>query len=163
MAVENVRTMKKYIIKGKKKLKGEITLSGSKNVVLKACVAACLTQDEVEISNIPLISDFYTMIELVKNVGGKVNIDGHKVKIRLSSIKNHKIPLEIGAKIRTSSMFLSPLLARDKKAVIPNPGGCRIGARPIDRHIRGLENMGVKIEYSSSDGYFHAGTNRLSG
>lgn len=155
--------MKKYIINGKKKLKGEIILSGSKNVVLKTLVAACLTLDEVEISNVPLISDFYTMVELIKTIGGTVKISGHRIKVRLHEIKSDRIPLEIGAKTRASSMFLSPLLARKKRAIIPNPGGCRIGARPIDRHIAGLKRMGVKVNYNSNDGYFYFSCNQLTG
>jgi len=155
--------MEKYIINGSKKLKGDLKVSGSKNVVLKALVAACLTKDEVELLNIPLISDFYLMADLVRQIGGKVDVLDHKVKIKLGKIKSTKIPLEIGAKTRTSSMFLAPLLAREKEAIIPNPGGCRIGARPIDRHIHGLEKMGAKIKYDSQDGYFHAKTEDLKG
>lgn len=155
--------MKKYIIKGGNELAGEITVSGTKNVVLKALIAACLTRDEVEIKNVPLISDFFAMLDLVKEIGGKVTLLDHSVKIKVEEIKTVKLPLEIGAKIRTSSMFLSPLLARSKEALIPNPGGCRIGARPIDRHIEGLEKMGAKISYMSQDGYFHAKTEGLKG
>ncbi|OGH12166.1 MAG: UDP-N-acetylglucosamine 1-carboxyvinyltransferase [Candidatus Levybacteria bacterium RIFCSPHIGHO2_01_FULL_36_15] len=155
--------MKKYVINGGIKLQGEVNISGSKNVVLKAIVAACLTKEEIKISNVPLISDFYTMLDIFKEIGGKVGISGHKVTLRLKDIKSSKIPLEMGAKIRTSSMFLAPLLLRSKKAVIPNPGGCRIGARPIDRHIEGLEKMGAKISYVHEDGYFHAQTDGLHG
>lgn len=155
--------MKKYIINGGNKLAGEVAVSGSKNVVLKALVAACLTCDVVEIKNAPLISDFFIMLELVKEIGGKVHISGHTVKIQVENIKSIKIPLEMGAKIRTSSMFLAPLLARRKEALIPNPGGCRIGARPIDWHIKGLIKMGAVSKYNSRDGYFHVKTNGLSG
>lgn len=155
--------MKKYIVHGGKNLSGHITLSGSKNVVLKALVAACLTDEEVTLTNVPLISDFYEMIALVKEIGGEVDLNDHTVKIKVKNITSHKIPLEIGAKMRTSSIFLAPLLTRVKEALIPNPGGCRIGARPIDRHITGLEKMGAKISYDSLDGYFHATTDGLKG
>lgn len=155
--------MKKYIINGGKSLSGEIIVSGSKNVVLKLIVAACLTSEEVELKNVPLISDFFVMLDLVKEIGGVVTLSGHTVKIKIPEIKTTKLPLEIGAKIRTTSMFLAPLLARCKNASIPNPGGCRIGARPIDRHIKGLEQMGAQISYYSEDGYFHAKTDGLVG
>ena len=155
--------MKKYIIDGGKKLKGEITVSGAKNVVLKAIIAACLTSETVEIKNVPLINDFFIMLELVKEIGGTVQLSGHTVKIRVEKISNSRIPLDMGAKIRTSSMFVAPLLARSSEALIPNPGGCRIGARPIDRHIKGLEKMGVVSHYNSRDGYFHFTTEGLKG
>lgn len=155
--------MKSYIIQGGKKLSGTIAISGSKNVVLKLIIAACLTEEEVEIKNAPAISDLYIMLDLVKGIGGEVKISASSIKIRIPQITDIKIPLESGGKIRTSSMFLAPLLARKGEALIPNPGGCRIGARPIDRHIKGLEQMNVNIDYKSDDGYFHARTTGLIG
>lgn len=155
--------MKKYIINGGKKLAGEVYISGSKNVILKSVIAACLSEDEIEISNVPLISDLYTMLDIFKEIGGTVRFSDHNLYLRLKKIKKNRIPLEMGAKIRTSSMFLAPLLIRNKSAIIPNPGGCRIGARPIDRHIEGLEKMGTIINYDHEDGYFHAKTNGLNG
>ena len=155
--------MKKYIINGGNKLSGEVSVSGSKNVVLKAIIAACLTREPVEIKNVPLISDVFIMLELVKEIGGHFSLAGHSIKIHVENIKSIKIPLEMGAKIRTSSMFLAPLLNRKKEALIPNPGGCRIGARPIDRHIEGLKGMGAISKYNSRDGYFHVKTQGLVG
>ncbi len=155
--------MKKYVVRGGNRLAGGVAASGAKNAVLKAIVAACLTSDPVEIKNIPLINDFFVLLELVREIGGKVTLVGHTVKIEVKEIKNIKIPLEMGAKIRTSSMMAAPLLARRGEALIPNPGGCRIGARPIDRHMEGLATMGVESHYSSSDGYFHLKTKGLKG
>lgn len=148
--------MDKLIINGGKKIKGEISIFGSKNVALKVLVAACLTEEEVIIENIPLISDFITMIEIIRDLGGEVSINDHCASIRVKKISNERIALDKAAEVRTSFMFLAPLLARMGKAIIPNPGGCRIGARPIDRIIDGLKKMGVKIDYESEDGYFHA-------
>lgn len=148
--------MRKYTIHGGKELAGEVTISGSKNVVLKAIVAACLTSEKVLIKNVPLIADVFTMLELVKDIGGEVQILDHSIEIHVPEIKTHMIPLEAGAKTRTSTLFLAPLLARANEAIIPNPGGCRIGARPIDRIVSGLEKMGAEITYHSEDGYFHA-------
>lgn len=145
----------KFVINGGKKLEGVTSVSGAKNVSLKALVAACLTDELVIIENIPLISDFFVMVDIIKELGGEVSIDDHKVKVRMESFGKTKIALERALEIRTSAMFMSPLLARAKKAVIPNPGGCRIGARPIDRTIDGLKKMGADIEYKSEDGYFY--------
>ncbi len=155
--------MKKYVINGQKKLSGTVAVSGAKNVALKVIIAACLTDEPVTIENIPLISDVFVMLELIKEIGGTYKIEDHTVTIHVPEIKNTEISLESGAKTKTSSMFLAPLLARAKKAKIPNPGGCRIGARPIDRHIEGLEKMGATIGYHSEDGYFNASTEGLKG
>jgi UDP-N-acetylglucosamine 1-carboxyvinyltransferase len=148
--------MNKLIVNGGKRLSGEVSILGSKNVALKILVAACLTDEEVIIRNAPLISDLMVMADIIRNLGGEVNFNDHSVSIRLKKFASERISLIKAAEIRTSYMFLAPLLARLGKAVIPNPGGCRIGARPIDRIVDGLEKMGVKIEYDSKDGYFHA-------
>lgn len=148
--------MEKLVIKGGKKLNGTIFVFGSKNVALKALVAACLTNEEVVIENVPLISDFLIMGEIIKELGGKMEIIDHKVVVKVENLTKDKILLDKAAEIRTSFMFLAPLLARVGKAIIPNPGGCRIGARPIDRIVDGLKSMGVEIDYLSEDGYFHA-------
>lgn len=146
----------KFIIKGGKRLVGEISVGGAKNVALKAIVAACLTEEEVVIKNIPLISDFMIMADIVKELGGEVRIKDHDAYVKIEKFKTSKISLEKAAEIRTSSMLIVPLLLRTGKAIIPNPGGCRIGARPIDRIIEGLKKMKVQIVYESKDGYFHA-------
>jgi len=132
-------------------------VSGAKNVALKAIVAACLTDEIVVIKNVPLISDFMVMVEIVRELGGKVKIVDHEVHVHMEKFIKEKISLEEAVKIRTSCLFLSPLLARIGKAIIPNPGGCRIGARPIDRTIKGLEKMGYSVEYNSKDGFFYLG------
>lgn len=148
--------MEKFIIKGGKKLKGEISILGSKNVALKVLVAACLTNEEVTVENVPIISDFITMANIIEHLGGEVKFNDHSVSVRLKEFSSEKISLAEAAEIRTSYMFLAPLLARMGKAIIPNPGGCRIGARPIDRIVAGLKKMGIIMEYDSGDGYFHA-------
>ncbi len=148
--------MDKLIINGGKKLKGEINVFGSKNVALKVLVAACLTDEEVIIENVPLISDFLTMVDIIRHLGGEVVFTDHAAKVRVKEFISEKISLDKAAEIRTSFMFLAPLLARQEKAIIPNPGGCRIGARPIDRIVDGLKALGVVIDYESEDGYFHA-------
>ncbi|HKC14624.1 MAG TPA: UDP-N-acetylglucosamine 1-carboxyvinyltransferase [Patescibacteria group bacterium] len=148
--------MERLVIKGGKKLKGTVEVAGSKNVALKALVAACLTQEEVIIENIPLISDVFVMTEVIRVLGGEAEFKDHILSVKMKKFDTSKILLEKAAEIRTSFMFLAPLLSRTGKAIIPNPGGCRIGARPIDRVINGLKKMGVSIKYQSKDGYFHA-------
>lgn len=147
--------MERLIVNGGKKLAGTIGVTGAKNVALKAMVAACLTDQTVLIKNIPLISDFMVMVEIIRELGGKVKIIDHAAYIHMKKFKKEKISLEEAAKIRTSAMFLAPLLARIGKAIIPNPGGCRIGARPIDRTIKGLKKMGYAVDYNSKDGFFY--------
>ncbi len=153
----------KFIVRGGKSLHGSVSVSGAKNVVLKAYVAACLTDEEVILHNIPLISDLRIMGEIIEDLGGTVTITDHTVKIRIEKFKKSDITLDQASHIRTSSMFLAPLLIRNKEAIIPNPGGCRLGARPIDRTIDGLRQMGADINYLSDDGYFHAKAEKLHG
>ena len=155
--------MEKLVITGGKKLLGTVKVSGSKNVALKALVAACLTDEKVILKNIPLISDFHIMCEIVKELGGSVTLVDHEVHIQMKKFEKFEIPLDQGAEVRVSTLFLAPLLARVGEAIIPNPGGCRLGARPIDRTVDGMVHMGAKITYHSEDGYFHATTSGLVG
>lgn len=148
--------MTRFEIRGGNRLKGKIQIFGSKNVALKVLVAASLTDEEVVIENLPLISDVNIMAEIIEHLGGEVSFKDHKVIVKMKQFISDKIALEKAAEVRTSFMFLAPLLVRMGKAIIPNPGGCRIGARPIDRIIDGLKQMGVKVKYNSKDGYFHA-------
>ena len=155
--------MKRYIITGGEKLNGTIKISGSKNVVTKAVIAACLTSEPVTLTNVPDISDFRALLEVIESIGGSVKTAQDSVTIQVPEITNTSISLAAGSRVRTSSMFLSPLLARAKRAKVPNPEGCRLGARPIDRHVEGLERMGAKIEYNSNDGFYYATTEGLEG
>ena len=155
--------MQKLVVTGGKKLQGSVGVSGSKNVALKALVAACLTSENVTIHNIPLISDFFVMVGIMRELGADVRISDHTAVIKMDKFLTHEISLEEGAKARTSSMFISPLLSRIGEAIIPNPGGCRLGARPVDRTIDGIRVLGAEVTYHSEDGYFHAKTKGLTG
>lgn len=155
--------MEKFVINGGNTLKGAVDVSGAKNAALKALVAACLTNEKVVIHNIPLVSDFFVMLDIVEHLGGKAEVKEHTVTIHVEEFASHKISLDAAAKIRTSSLLIAPLLARTGKAIIPNPGGCRIGARPIDRTVQGLRHMGAEIDYESEDGFFHASVKKLKG
>lgn len=147
---------KQYIINGGNPLSGEVVISGAKNVATKAVIAACLTRDPVILHNVPDISDIDALLDVIESIGGTAVRNNDTVTITVPEIKNNTISLSEGARVRTSSLFISPLLLRTGSALIPNPEGCRLGARPIDRHIEGLEKMGAKIVYKSEDGYYHA-------
>lgn len=155
--------MEKFIVHGGKPLNGTISLAGAKNVALKLCVAAVLTDEEIMLRNVPDIRDMHGMMELLTHIGLTCSFTDNILRVRNSNRIATRIPLELGAKLRTSSLFMGPLLSRYGEAMIPNPGGCRIGARPIDRHIDALKIMGADISYNSDDGYFHAHAPELRG
>ncbi|MBI5620286.1 UDP-N-acetylglucosamine 1-carboxyvinyltransferase [Candidatus Gottesmanbacteria bacterium] len=148
--------MDTFIINGGRPLQGEVTLGGAKNVALKLLVASLLTDEPLIIHNVPEIRDVELMLEVLKSLGVRVDRRADTVIVQNGRIHEYQVPLDIGARLRTSSMVIGPMLARYRKAMIPNPGGCRIGARPIDRHIAALQEMGAQIEYRSGDGYFYA-------
>ncbi len=156
--------MDTFIITGGTALTGEIAVGGAKNVALKILIASLLTDEEMVIHNVPHLRDVMSLIEVLRSLGVSASLNGHTIRIQNGNItQNPKVPLDVGAKLRTSSMVLGPLLARFGKATVPNPGGCRLGARPIDRHIEGLREMGATIRYDSDDGYFHASAQKLHG
>ncbi len=155
--------METLIVTGGRPLNGEVTAGGAKNVALKAIVASLLTDEELIIHNVPEIADVLSMLELLKNLGVSVSFVDHTVRIQNGNLRATTVPLEVGARLRTSSLVMGPLLARYGRAQIPNPGGCRIGARPINRHIEGLQQMGATISYHSDDGYFYAAAATLHG
>jgi len=155
--------MDKLIIRGGIPLKGEISVAGAKNVALKILVASLLTDEEIVIHNVPLIRDVALMLEVLGALGVTSRREGHTIRVTHNHIHNAKVPLDIAAHLRTSSMILGPLLARYGAATTPNPGGCRLGARPIDRHISALKDMGADIQYHSDDGYFYAKASELHG
>lgn len=155
--------MEKFIINGGIPLSGTVSIGGAKNVALKTFVAALLTDEPVVIHNVPLIRDVSYMLDVLRSLGASVAVSNHTVRIQNGKRASRTVPLEVGARLRTSSMVIGPLLARYGEAKIPNPGGCRIGARPIDRHIEGLTQMGAVISYHSEDGYFYATAEKLHG
>ena len=155
--------MDTLIVHGGAPLRGEIAVAGAKNVALKAFASTILTDEEVVIQNVPLIADVHCMLDVLKSLGIQASIKDHTVQVRSSSLTSTSVPLDVGARLRTSSLVAGPLLARFGEARIPNPGGCRIGARPIDRHIRGLGEMGAEISYHPEDGYFYLRADTLHG
>lgn len=154
--------MEKIIITGGRKLKGLIHVSGAKNVAMKVILAGLLTDKPIHIKNTPLISSIRGTADIVKPLGVNVDIKpDHTMTIKGDKMGGFSVPLELGGLYRTATMVLGPLLARYGKAEVPNPGGCRLGKRPIDRHIQALEQMGARIRYK--DGFFYAKASKLVG
>lgn len=153
--------MKKFIIKGGKKLKGRVSVSGSKNATLPIMAAAILSDEPSTITGIPLVRDIKTMAELLKILGASVTIEGRSMTIAPAGIKNFKAPYELVKTMRASIYALGPLLTKYGEAEVSLPGGCAIGLRPIDLHIMGMKKLGAKIEIKH--GYVKATAKKLKG
>lgn len=146
-----------FEIQGGRSLKGEVRLSGAKNVSLKIIIAALLLKEEVVLHNVPRINDVFELMDLIRHLGGKADFTAENtVAVDGSTMKENRVDLLHGSKIRVSFMMFAPLLHRFGACFVPNPGGCRIGARPIDRIIEGMQKLGVSVEYNPEDGYYTA-------
>ncbi len=144
-----------YIINGGKKLFGEVQLSGAKNVALKVIIASLMFDGPVTLQNIPHIKDVEELTHLITILGGKAQFtSGNTMVVDGTTLKESTVDLLHGSKIRVSFMLFAPLLYRLGKAVIPNPGGCRLGARSIDRVIDGMQKLGIPVTYDSKTGYY---------
>src|SRR6516164_4306187 len=154
--------MDKLRIKGGKPLEGRIRISGAKNSALPAMAASLLTEEEVTLENIPLVNDIYTTRRLLRELGAAVEFEGdHSVRLHAQKILSHEAPYDLVKTMRASVLVLGPLLARTGRARVSLPGGCAIGARPINLHIKGLEKMGATVR--TEHGYVEATADRLSG
>ncbi|MDA0978748.1 MAG: UDP-N-acetylglucosamine 1-carboxyvinyltransferase [Proteobacteria bacterium] len=155
--------MDRLLISGGVVLQGELRASGAKNSALKMLAAALLADEPVIISNVPHLRDITTMIELLGSLGVEVVIDEKmNIEIHANTIKSFKAPYDLVKTMRASFNVLGPLLAHYGQAEVSLPGGCAIGPRPVDQHLRGLEALGARIEME--DGYVKATTNgRLKG
>jgi len=158
--------MDSIVITGGKPLRGSVKVSGSKNAALPIIAACLLTDQKVTLTNIPKLTDIYTMKHLIENHAGKIEVIDKEDQLGLiidcSKIDNLTAPYEIVRKMRASIWVLGPLLARFGKAKVSLPGGCAIGIRQVDLHIASLEAMGAKIEIK--EGYIYATSNsRLKG
>ena len=154
--------MQKLRIKGRYSLNGELNISGSKNAALPIMAACLLCSEEVEIDNIPALQDINTMIRLITYMGVKISkTSDNTVKINAHRIKEKFAPYDLVKTMRASILVLGPLLARFGEAVVSLPGGCAIGARPVNLHIEGLKAMGAEIDLKN--GYIHAKARRLKG
>lgn len=154
--------MDKLIIRGGTPLAGEIRISGAKNAVLPILSGALLADGPVVISNVPHLHDVTTTMELLGRMGVNLVVDEKlNIEIDSSTIKSFKAPYELVKTMRASILVLGPLLARYGEAEVSLPGGCAIGTRPVDLHIKGLQAMGANIVVE--DGYIRATANRLRG
>ncbi len=154
--------MEQFLINGSKNLSGNIDVTGSKNAATPIIAATLLTKKDCVISNIPRILDVLTMLEILKKMGASVDfLDERTVKINTSYADPSKIDKNLFSKLRSSLLFIGPLLARFGEASVPHPGGCKIGARPLDAHLSALEDMGAKIDMAGDDYIFRSGN--LSG
>lgn len=145
--------MDKFLVKGPTRLQGEVTISGAKNAALPILFAALLAEEPVEIQNVPHLRDIDTTIKLLNQLGTKVKRNG-SVYVDASTVTTYCAPYDLVKTMRASIWALAPLVARFGHGEVSLPGGCAIGARPVDLHISGLEQLGAKI--ALEDGYVKA-------
>jgi len=153
--------MDKLLIRGGNRLSGEITVSGAKNAALPILCAGLLTADTVQLSNVPNLQDVTTILRLLRQMGLRAEQDGDKVSLNGSAIDKLEAPYEMVKTMRASILVLGPLLARFGEARVSLPGGCAIGSRPVDQHIKGLQAMGAEVTIEA--GYIHAKAKKLKG
>ena len=137
--------MAKYIIKGSNKLEGKVKISGSKNAALPIIAASILNAGKTTLYNVPNIHDTQMMFEILKNLGGKVEKKNNKIIIDTSKIKKYEIPEDLMSQMRSSVILAGSLIGKYQKAIFSYPGGCDIGTRPIDLHLKGFEKLGINI------------------
>jgi len=154
--------MNKLMINGGVKLQGSVRISGAKNAVLPILAATLLADGPATIENVPHLHDVTTTMELLGCMGVMVSVDEKlSVEVDSSTIENYTAPYHLVKTMRSSILVLGPLLARFGEAEVSLPGGCAIGSRPVDLHIKGLQDMGADIDVSN--GYIHAKAKRLKG
>ncbi|MBI5409031.1 MAG: UDP-N-acetylglucosamine 1-carboxyvinyltransferase [Nitrospirae bacterium] len=153
--------MDKIEIIGGVRLRGEVTISGAKNAVLPLMTAAILSSGENIIHNVPHLRDVRTMGSLLAHIGFGFHLEDNRIILKSKTITSVDAPYDFVKTMRASVLVLGPLLARTGQAKVSLPGGCAIGARPINLHIMGLEKMGAKIKLS--EGYIEASAKRLKG
>lgn len=153
--------MKTIVINGGKKLKGEVTISGAKNSALPILTAAMLCEGKHTIANVPVLADVTTLGKILGNMGLGFERQGSNIVIDSNVLANPEAPYDLVRTMRASVLVLGPLLARTGKARVSLPGGCAIGARPINLHLMGLEKLGASIEIEH--GYVIAKARKLRG
>ena len=146
--------MDRFLIEGGHELSGEIPISGAKNAALPALAAALLTAGEVVLDRVPEVRDIRTMARLLESIGASVQKASHQYRIQAEALSSPEAPYDLVKTMRASSLVLGPLVARTGRARVSLPGGCAIGARPIDLHLSALEKLGATI--SQEHGYVQA-------
>ena len=153
--------MDKIIIKGGERLIGEVEVSGSKNATLPIFTASLLAGGVHCFHNVPNLMDVRTIVKVLNNLGAKVGEEGKTYRVDATDLSGYEVPYDMVKTMRASILVLGPLVARMKRATVSLPGGCAIGARPINLHLMGLEAMGAKVELRH--GYIEAKADRLKG
>ncbi len=149
--------MEQYIMKGGNPLVGEVTISGAKNAALGILAAAIMTDEDVTIENLPDVRDINVLLEAIAEIGARVErIDRHTITINAKYIHEVAVDDEYIRKIRASYYFIGALLGKYKSAQVPLPGGCNIGSRPIDLHLKGFRALGAKVEIERGAVVAHA-------
>ena len=149
--------MNQYIMKGGSPLVGDVVISGAKNAALGILAASIMTDDDVIIENLPDVRDINVLLEAIQEIGARVDrVDRHTVKINGSTIREVAVDDEYIRRIRASYYFIGALLGKYKSAQVPLPGGCDIGSRPIDQHLKGFRALGAKIEIECGAVHAHA-------
>ncbi|MFM8901387.1 MAG: UDP-N-acetylglucosamine 1-carboxyvinyltransferase [Burkholderiales bacterium] len=160
--------MDKLLIRGGRRLEGEVTISGAKNAALPELCACLLTAEPVHLLNVPQLQDVNTTLKLLRNMGAKAEFDvgagvdeSSHIILDASTVTSPEAPYDLVKTMRASILVLGPLLARFGEATVSLPGGCAIGSRPVDQHIKGLQAMGAEI--TVEHGYILAKAKRLQG
>ncbi len=153
--------MDRLIIAGGRRLLGEVAISGAKNAALPILCAALLTRDPLTLTNVPALNDIRTMLRLLEQMGVQVARDGNTVSLDASGLLDPTAPYELVKTMRAAILVLGPLVARHGEARVSLPGGCAIGARPVEQHIKGLTAMGAEV--TVDHGYIIAAATRLKG
>ena len=153
--------MQKLSITGGKRLAGDIAISGAKNAALPILCAGLLSADTVHLSNVPRLQDVSTMLKLLRQMGLRIEEDGERIAMNGERVDRLEAPYEMVKTMRAAILVLGPLLARFGEAWVSLPGGCAIGSRPVDQHIKGLKAMGADIRIEA--GYIHAKARKLTG
>ena len=156
--------MDKLLIRGGRRLQGDVIISGAKNAALPDLCAVLLSAEPVALANVPQLQDVNTTLKLLANMGvvaERQADDAGTLVLDAGRVNNPEAPYELVKTMRASILVLGPLLARFGRARVSLPGGCAIGSRPVDQHIKGLQAMGAEIQIEA--GYIHAKAKRLKG
>ncbi|MDP2892594.1 MAG: UDP-N-acetylglucosamine 1-carboxyvinyltransferase [Bacillota bacterium] len=138
--------MAKIVVNGGKKLEGSVSVGGAKNATLPILAASIMSESPVNIINCPEISDVWNMVYILRYMGCGVAVEGTSITVDATKMSDHDMPEELSKEMRSSIFMLGPMLSRFKRARFTYPGGCEIGLRPIDLHLKGLSELNVKIE-----------------
>jgi UDP-N-acetylglucosamine 1-carboxyvinyltransferase len=153
--------MDRLLVRGGRPLNGTVTISGAKNAVLPILAACLLTEEECVVRNVPMLEDVSTMLRLLAAMGVRVARSGRTVRLCAAGRVAREAPYDIVRKMRAGYYVLGPLVGRFGEARVSLPGGCAIGARPVDLHLKGLEALGARVEVEH--GYIHARARQLAG